>query len=178
MRLVFALTSVLVFMLGSACAEETTALDTTSLHVDIDAVVKSNSVTPVDGLTSSGQPNEQALQVFSDGGYAAVIDLRGAEEKRGFDEQKAVEALGMDYVLLPIEDEDAINFDNAAKLDELIASYDRPVLVHCGSGNRVGALLALQKGREGADAEAAVAYGKAGGLTRLEEHVRKQLKYE
>ena len=53
-----------------------------------------------------------------------------------------------------------------------------PVLVHCGSGNRVGALLALQKSQEGADVEAAVAYGKEGGLTRLEEHVRKLLQEE
>lgn len=183
MRLAIALSSALILALAAACADESaeqetvqvTLQDTTSLLVDIDAVVSFDSVTPVAQVSVAGQPSEQALQVFSDSGYVAVIDLRGAEEKRRFDEKTAVEALGMDYVWLPIDDEDDVSFDNAAKLNELIASYDAPVLVHCKSGNRVGALLALQTGREGVDVETAIAYGKEGGLTRLEEHVREQL---
>jgi len=196
MRFYLALTGVLALMLVAACADDTpeqetaaqettaketvpvTLEDTTSLHVDLEAVVKFDSVTPVDGLTSAGQPSEQALQVFSDNGYSVVIDLRGPEEERGFDERKAVVALGMEYVLLPIADEDDVNYENAAVLDELIASYDGSVLVHCKSGNRVGALLALQKGQDGSDEEAAVAYGKEGGMTRLEKHVREQLQTE
>jgi uncharacterized protein (TIGR01244 family) len=114
--------------------------------------------------------------VFSESGYVAVIDIRGAEEDRGMeDEQAVIQGLGMDYVLMPVEDEEAINFENAAELDELIASYDGPVLVHCGSGNRVGALLALRKSLDGASDEEAFAYGKQGGLTRLEDVVKEQL---
>jgi uncharacterized protein (TIGR01244 family) len=91
------------------------------------------------------------------------------------DEKAEVESLGMDYVLFPIENRAAISFDNAAELDKLIESYDAPVLIHCGSGNRVGALLALRQSLNGADDEAAVAYGKEGGLTGLEIVVRERL---
>jgi uncharacterized protein (TIGR01244 family) len=149
---------------------------TSTLHVDVEAVVARGTVTPVDGVTSSGQPDQAAFEVFSDSGYVAVIDMRGEKEDRGMkDEQSAIKKLGMEYVLLPIEDEDAINFENAAKLDKLIASYDGPVLVHCGSGNRVGALLALRKSLNGASDEDAFAYGKDGGLTSLEDLVWKRL---
>lgn len=146
-----------------------------SLHVDIGEVVAQGVVEPVDGVTSSGQPDQAALEVFSESGYAAIIDLRGEGEERGMDEKAAVESLGMDYVLFPIESRGAINFENAAELDKLIESYDEPVLIHCGSGNRVGAMLALRQSLNGADDEAAVEYGKEGGLTRLEDVVRERL---
>ena len=157
-------------------AGEDEAGSTSTLHVDVDAVVARGTVTPVDGVTSSGQPDQAAFEVFSDSGYVAVIDMRGEKEDRGMqDEESAIKKLGMEYVLLPIEDEDAINFENAAKLDKLIASYDGPVLVHCGSGNRVGALLALRKSLNGADDAEALAFGKQGGLTSLEPVVKERL---
>ena len=48
-------------------------------------------------------------------------------------------------------------------------------LVHCASGNRVGALIALQHGLESGDVDAAIAEGKRWGLTRLEPVVRNAL---
>ncbi len=160
-------------MLLAAC--EGAPASTTSLHVDVVAVAERESVTPVDGITSAGQPDQAALAVFSDNGYVAIIDMRGEREDRGMDEKAVVESLGMDYVLLPIVSEDDISFENAKKLDDLLATYDGPVLIHCGSGNRVGALLALRQSMNGADDAAAMAYGKQGGLTGLEPVVRARL---
>jgi uncharacterized protein (TIGR01244 family) len=149
--------------------------ESAAMHVKIDAIIEAGEVHAVEGITSSGQPNVAALEVLRDSDYAAVIDLRGEEEKRGIDEATEVEALGMAYVHFPVVGNDAINAENAARLDELLSNYDKPVLVHCGSGNRVGALLALRKSMQGADDEAAIEYGKAAGLTRLEKVVRERL---
>jgi protein tyrosine phosphatase (PTP) superfamily phosphohydrolase (DUF442 family) len=113
--------------------------------------------------------------VFAKSGYVAVIDLRTAGESRGLDESTVVEDLDMDYVSLPIGP-DGISFENARTLDELIKGYEDPVLVHCGSSNRVGALLALRASLDGADDEAALAAGREGGLTRLEPTVLEVLK--
>ena len=141
------------------------------LKVDLQAVVASGEVRPVDGISAAGQPDEAALRVFADRGYAAVIDLRAEHEPRGLDEQAVVESLGMDYVLMPITDTAAINFENARRLDELLKQYDEPVLIHCGSSNRVGALLALRESLNGADDASALQAGKDGGLTGLERRV-------
>lgn len=157
-----------LLMVVTACTSQPT-------HVDIKSVTETQDVTPVNGIRVSGQPDEAALSVFSANNYEAVIDLRGADEKRGIDEAAVVGGLGMTYVSFPIKGRDAVNFDNAEKLNELIASFDGPVLVHCGSGNRVAALLTLQKSAEGADAEEAIAFGKAAGLTSLEGVVRERL---
>ncbi len=141
------------------------------LKVDLQAVVASGEVRPVDGISAAGQPDEAALRVFADRGYSAVIDLRAEHEPRGLDEQAVVERLGMDYVLMPITDTAAINFENARRLDELLKQYDEPVLIHCGSSNRVGALLALRASLNGADDQGALQAGRDGGLTGLEVRV-------
>lgn len=127
------------------------------------------------GDASSGQPTAEELQDVADHGYVAVIDLRGDDEDRGYDEAAAATAAGLTYATLPIADEAAVNPDNARKLGELLAIFDGPVLVHCGSGNRVGALTALLAAEAGADVDEALEAGRAAGLTRLEGIVRQQL---
>lgn len=165
-----------VLTLGACTeADETSQQAVTSLKVNIEDVVAAGRVTPVDGITSAGQPNAAALAVFRDSGYVAIIDLRDESEDRGFDEIAAVESLGMSYVPFPIASDEDINFDTAKQLSTLIGSQDGPVLVHCTSGNRVGALLALIASLEGADDAAAIVAGKEGGLTRLEDVVRERL---
>ncbi|MDX1509541.1 MAG: sulfur transferase domain-containing protein [Woeseiaceae bacterium] len=145
------------------------------VYVDLGDVVAGNKVTPVEGVTSAGQPDEEALKVFADSGYVAVIDLRGDNENRGFDEAAVVESLGMKYISLPIDSPAAMSFANAEKLDALINSADGPVLVHCGSGNRVGALLALRKKLGGASDEEALEHGRDGGMTSAEPLIRQRL---
>lgn len=165
---------IMALALGVA-ADETNLGPVTSLKVDLGKVVELGTVSSVNGITSAGQPDEAALEVFADSGYATVIDIRGEGENRGFDEAMVVEELGLHYVTLPIDGKDAISFENAQKLDELLNKYPGPVLVHCGSGNRVGALLALRASLGGADDESALALGREGGLTGLEPVVLERL---
>lgn len=143
--------------------------------VDTGAVAESGRVEPAGKVTSAGQPDKAALEVFAGSGYRAVIDLRGLHEDRGYDEREAVESLGMNYVSFPVTGSDDVDFDKAAELDALIEAQEGPVLVHCGSGNRVGAMLALIDSLEGASDEEALATGREFGLTRLEDTVRERL---
>ena len=124
--------------LAGSPPEPKSATALTSLKVDVSQVASVGSVQPVNGVTSAGQPDAEALRVFRDSGYAAVIDLRGESENRGLDEKAVVEDLGMNYVAFPLVGRSEINFDNAGRLRELIDGQDGPVLIHCGSGNRVG----------------------------------------
>jgi uncharacterized protein (TIGR01244 family) len=158
----------------SACAGDIEATSASPLKVDLENVVAAGVVRPVNGITSAGQPDEAALRIFADSGYAAVIDLRTDDEDRGLDEKAVVQGLGMDYLSLPIGS-DGVSFESARALDELLKAYDRPVLVHCASANRVGALLALRASLRGADNETAMQLGRQGGLTRLEPKVREIL---
>jgi len=161
----------LVLLALAANAEEMSS----SIKVSIDDILAAGDVVPVDGVTSTGQPDEAALKIFAESGYVAVIDLRTAEEDRGIDEEAAVAAAGMEYISLPVAGASGVTFENSSKLEQYLASFDGPVVVHCGGGNRVGALLALRQSQKGDDDETAIAYGKEGGLTRLEPRVREVL---
>ena len=147
-----------------------------NIHVDLDDVIAAGIVEPVDGITSSGQPDEEALKVFADSGYSVVIDMRGPDEDRGMDDfEGAVEATGMQYLAFPVVGADQVSFETAAKLDEVLQGIDGPVLMHCGSGNRVGAVLALRQSLNGAADEESIEFGKDAGMTRLEPRVREVL---
>jgi len=136
------------------------------------------SALPTSGLVSTGQPDAAVLKAAADAGYVAVIDFRMPEEDRGIDEKKVTEGLGMTYVAFPIGAPDTVTFDNADALDKILADFDGPVLMHCASGNRVGALLALRAKSNGASSEQALEIGKQGGLTRYEKVVRERLELE
>jgi uncharacterized protein (TIGR01244 family) len=129
----------------------------------------------IEGVSGSKQPDLSKLESIDAAGYEAVIDLRGADEERGIDERAAVESLGMTYISLPILEAGDISYDNANELDRLLARFEKPVLVHCGSGNRAGALLALRAKLNGADNDTAVEAGRRTGLTGLEDVVRQRL---
>ena len=170
------LLALLLLSLGAAALADEHA---GSVHVNIKDVIEAGEVKPVDGMTSSGQPNEAALQVFAESGYAVVIDMRGPDEDRGIEDfAGAVESAGMKYVPFPVVGREAISFETARELDALLEGVEGPVLLHCGSGNRVGAVLALRESLAGADDEEAIRYGKDAGMTRSEPVVREVLEAE
>jgi uncharacterized protein (TIGR01244 family) len=160
----------------AACADESAPVTPAKVLVDVSKLSEDDQVRPVDGITAAGQPDAKAFAAFANSGYEVVIDMRGPDEDRGLkDEAALVEDLGLEYVAFPITDEKQIDFETARKLDDLLASIDGPVLIHCASSNRVGALLALRESLNGASDEDALAYGKRAGMTRLEPVVRERL---
>jgi len=129
----------------------------------------------LEGITTAGQPSAEQLAAAAKSGFKTVIDLRGVSEDRGIDERSTVEKLGMSYVTLPVEGAGGVTYANAAALDKLLAGVEGPVLIHCASGNRAGALLALRDKLDGADDKSALALGVASGLTSLKPAVEQKL---
>ena len=110
------------------------------------------------------------------GGYDLVVNLRTPAEEIDFDEASAVRALGMTYVQIPVGVPDGLSADNAAQLNEALANSKGPALVHCASGNRAGALLALRAYyHQNASPEDALDLGRRAGVTRLEDSLRERL---
>lgn len=127
------------------------------------------------GYLVTGQPDAAALEAAAASGYVGVVDLRTPTENRGFDEAGTARDLGLRYVSLPIVGAADVTYDNAAALSEILEQFDGPVLLHCSSGNRVGALFALRASAAGADTDESLAAGRAAGLTSLEPAVRQRL---
>jgi len=153
---------------ASGPAETITKLNTELMSKDPGSL-------PGSGIVTSGQPDEAAFKNIAGAGYQTVIDMRAADEERGLDEQRIIEELGMTYLLFPIADKEDISFKKAAELDAILAGLDGPVLVHCASGNRVGAMFALRARNNGASNTDALAIGKAAGMTRLTKLIQERL---
>ena len=137
-----------------------------------------NARTPREGLLTGGQPTEEQLAELADAGYRTLVNLRTPGENQISDrEAELVEGLGMRYVHLPVAGAEGLTEDNARELAELLDDESRyPMVVHCGSGNRVGALFALEAFHvDGESPETALQIGKETGLTRLEPVVREKL---
>jgi uncharacterized protein (TIGR01244 family) len=134
--------------------------------------------TPLDGVLSAGQPTPPQLEHAARAGLKTVINLR-SEAEAGFEwERAAAERLGLRYVPLPVAGAADLTRENVERLDRALreALAGGPVLLHCASGNRVGALLALREAwLHGAEPEAALAFGRASGLTGLEPQTRELL---
>lgn len=133
-----------------------------------------NAVSPEEGVLAGGQPSLEQLAALREAGYATVINLR--TEAEGGTERGDVEALGMSYATLPISGAEGLSSENALAFAAIFDAAERPVVVHCASGNRVGALFALKAFyADGASPEEALTIGLDAGMTRLEAPVREHL---
>jgi uncharacterized protein (TIGR01244 family) len=126
------------------------------------------------GLATAGQPSAAGLAQLKAMGFKTVVNLR--TEKEGAKEEEAmVKAAGLSYVSVPVTAETLSQKDADAVGRVIDDPAAGPVLLHCATANRVGAVWAILRVRQGKTLEEAEAEGRAIGLTSpaLIEAVRK-----
>ena len=105
-----------------------------------------------------------------------IINLRPDAELGARDEAAEVRDAGMAYRVIPVAGPADITLANASLLWSALAQTPGTTAVHCSSGNRVGALLAIGAATKGGmDTETAIAFGRAAGLGNAEGRVREVL---
>lgn len=97
-------------------------------------------------VATGGQPTEKAFAKLAANGYRTVLNLRTAAE--GVDlkhEQESVEKAGMRYVSIPV----VSSAPKAEQVEDFIKAVkdpnNQPLLIHCGSANRVGAFWMIYR---------------------------------
>ncbi|MGA8295079.1 MAG: protein tyrosine phosphatase family protein [Rhodoplanes sp.] len=112
-------------------------------------------------IATAGLLKDGAIPALKALGFATIVDLRGPDEGAGAEKQ-AVEAAG--YVNIPVT--------GGVPTDAQIAEFARvvedannaPLLVHCASANRVGAMWTLYRVRQGVPLSIALEGGRTAGL--------------
>lgn len=129
------------------------------------------------GLYAAGQPTPREWPEIAKAGVRTVLNLRPENEQPGFREAELARNAGLEYLYLPVGSADMLDDERVAAFDALLARYaEGGMLIHCGTGNRVGALVALRAHRFlGASLGEALAAGRQAGLTGLEPRVRELL---
>lgn len=96
---------------------------------------------PVPGVAAAGQPDAQTWGALAHAGFKSVIDLREPDEPRGHDEAGEIARAGLAYLALPVSHDTLGDRQFDSVRDFVRDPAHRPVLVHCATANRVGALL-------------------------------------
>ena len=177
-RVLITLLSVAVVAIGLAACQKLESVP--NLQIGIPDLNISDLLVQENSVFTSGQPSQQQLKEALQLGIKAVINLRTPSEQIGqyWSEQKTTEQQGAEYYNIPVNGIDGLNVQNAQALTKLLNKYQgKPVLVHCASGNRIGALVAIASKSEGDSIEKALAKGKQWGMTRekLVEIIKTQL---
>jgi len=127
-------------------------------------------------LLFAGRPSREALGLLAERGYRTVLNTRGLEEL-AWNEAAVVESLGMTYVSIPMPYPiHAISDDQVARFAELLEKGERPMLLHCSSGNRVSGLWAVWLVEHaGVSADEALRLGSLAGMTRIRAKAEERL---
>ena len=134
-----------------------------------------NTLVPDENLVVGGQPTIADLKLLNSLGIKQVVNLRPEAEKNDFDEPELLKELNIDYHSIPLTDISSFTKNSAARLKKVL-DLQQPTLVHCASGNRVGALIALQGfWLEGLLPQEALDKGLQAGLTKLAPQVNQLL---
>ena len=134
------------------------------------------AVSPTPGIISAGRLVPADIDRLVGAGVRQIIDLTPDAETPEFDEASAARAAGIAYSNLPLRGGQDLTRANVIAFDKLLRAARHPVLVHCSSGNRVGAMAALRAAWvEAVPVEEAIAIGKMWGLKGLESDVRHKI---
>lgn len=113
----------------------------------------------------AGKPSVEDYPLIKEMGIRTVLNIRVDSETPDVDEAALVRAQGMDYVHVPWNGPEQLNDDKLDAMRKALRQAKRPILFHCGSGNRVGAgWLAYRVLDEGVALESALAEVKTFGL--------------
>lgn len=127
-------------------------------------------------LLFGGQPSAEALEQLAKEGYKTVLSTRG-EGEIDWDEKAKVESLGMKFVQVPMgQPLTEITNEHYTKFDEAMKSSERPMVLHCGSGNRVAGLWGVWLvERKQLKAEDALRLAEQAGMTKVRPLVEERL---
>jgi uncharacterized protein (TIGR01244 family) len=114
-------------------------------------------------IATGGPVRPDAVAMLKSLGFVTILDLRGPDEGPEV-EKAAAEKAGLRYAYIPVTD--------TPPTDDQIAAFGRmiedagaaPLLVHCASGNRVGAMWTIYRTRSGTPFATALAEGRRIGL--------------
>jgi uncharacterized protein (TIGR01244 family) len=134
------------------------------IPVAVDDALIVNYVVAGPGVAGAGQPSSAGLARLKELGFRTVVNLRVEGENGYVDEKAILEAQGLRYVHVPLTAATLSDADVQAVRAVLDDAAAGPVLIHCTSGNRVGAVWAVIQGRRGKTADEAEAEGRRVGM--------------
>lgn len=131
---------------------------------------------PDENTIVCGALDDEKVAALAAAGVELVLNLQ-PDDELSFDERAAVEGASMCYEQLPISGAADLKQLKILAFDNILRQYHgKKIAMHCGSGNRAGAAIALRAGwLRGRKMDTAMERGRSHGLTKLAEEVHNRL---
>lgn len=113
-------------------------------------------------IATSGIIGDKGAALLAEHGFKTIIDLRTPAEGTN-EEKQAAETVSIHYINIPVTSE-GITQKQLTAFTKAVENTTKPVIVHCASGNRAGAMWAAYRISQGAAPEIAIEEGKAAGM--------------
>ncbi len=129
-----------------------------------------NRQVPFDSVLSGGQPTVDQIKQAAETGFKTVINLRTENELPDPDQELTwVEGSGMKYIHIPVAVPEGFTPQKAKVFAGALSKPENyPLIVHCKSGERVGAMFALKAFHvDEKELEEALLIGERAGLIKL-----------
>ncbi|HET9531932.1 MAG TPA: protein tyrosine phosphatase family protein [Blastocatellia bacterium] len=97
-----------------------------------------------ESFATAGQPKETAFAKLATNGFRSVLNLRTDAE--GIDlarERETAEKAGLRYINVPVSTQSLGEETVAAFIKAVKDKSNHPMLIHCGTANRVGAMMMI-----------------------------------
>lgn len=119
-------------------------------------------------------PDATDLDRAAEQGFKSVVNFRTRDEKQDIlpdDEQRLAEQAGLVYLHHPVS-ADTLDAGEVDQFRQKLAALPKPVLLHCASGKRAGAMVLMARAADdGLTGEGAIALGQKNGLDLSEEKI-------
>lgn len=97
-------------------------------------------------IATSGQPSEKELVAIAEAGFKVVINLGLENREYSLPDEKArVEALGLEYVHIPVEWDKPTSGDLHKFIRVVRHNKQRNLFIHCAANKRVSVFVALYR---------------------------------
>ena len=172
--------------INSAQADNSAAINQSAANETKDNTVADNGINlaaifepyfrPDENTIVCGALDDEKVAALAAAGVELVINLQ-PDDELSFDERAAVERAGMHYEQLPISGVEDLKQLKILAFDNILRQHHgKKIAMHCGSGNRAGAVMALRAGwLRGRKMDTAMERGRSHGLTKLAEEVHNRL---
>ena len=115
-------------------------------------------------IVFSGQFQKEDIPTLKEAGVTQIISLR-KDDELGWDEAAVVTAAGLKHASIAFQSAEELTDEKIAELRELLGKSDGKTMLHCGGGNRVGAVWMTHRVLDdGVELETAIEEAKTIGL--------------
>ena len=110
--------------------------------MSVESIVNYSYINPK--LATAGQPEEHELVWIAQAGYQTVINLALHDAEYALeDEAASVQALGLDYIHLPVSWQKPADRDLDDFFDIMARHKGQQLFIHCAANRRVSVFLGL-----------------------------------